>query len=1178
MSTPSATRPTVTLLPPKNTVSGPPIAPKTSTASALATQVYESIRGGATGYGTDEEHLFFAIDRQTSGSLDDIRRTYQHHYQRNFDADVLGDLSGLPRERAEQLLRGDQAGADATELYRAMAGGLTGIGADAPAIFRTLEGRSPEDLAAIAAKYQSARGQGLDLALRSELSGDAQTRALALLRGDRAEADAARLHEAMKGGWTGIGADQEEIDRTLEGRSAEERAELRAAYGRLYGGGEADLLASHLGEELSGPERDQALAAEQGDQAGADAARVRAAMKGGWTGIGADAGAIQDVFEGRSAAERRALIDRYESRYGRNAGGPGLAADLQGELTQNQLAKTRTLIQSGALSDAERIHFALEGLGADGAVVNGTLQGKTREEIQALRLDYGARYGRDLDGDIAGELYGREAFDAQQALRGLPETPEQALQRAEEARAYERGGYANAISRAVMDDLAPEKGQRLDADLARAKDIVLKAAIEERPLLPSEREEFETTLGYLGQDTESYRTAKDSVAEGAATVAATGASLAFVAGTGGAAAPGLVALGAAGTGGGARVVAKAAIGGASYNAKDGLVDAAVGATDGAMVVGGAPVGRALARTSLEATSRAVLKEAGVPSVTRGMAELAGRDLLERSAKLRVALGAVDGAGNGAAGGAAGGALQAGLREGTWDQGAGPGMARVGVGAGTGALWGAGTGAAIGAGAAARGHLPDLRDNAAAYQPAQQGDNHWRTVGTYEDMLTVNRALEPRPSMITLERPVGAQRVAVYGARTPQELQNIEAAVRRLDELNPGLGVPSEIHVRSELGEVTDAAGHPLGGIGGLGGDGQRLVIGRAQLSSADATAAIIDHEVGHNLDTQLGDLSTGKGAGLFGEGDCVSAYAKKNPREDFAETHRVLIRDWEKITGNPELYVNNSTDVGRKFGFILEEVYGVSEPTPRLAAPPGARVAPAPTKDLPTPSWRDVEPLAAELKQVELKLPRAEEQLKFQQDRLEQLRKANGDFTKPPYTNPGHHDPSSPAFRGGGSMTTALPRDAESVYGGALPEPAQKGKVWWGRSASGDWYRFAGNGADVHWNGSTGATGGGRALQQHEVPGTIRRQFELGSDIEASQLKVDALRRQKDELGLLHEYAALELDERRAAALLSIGRPIAEEVTRMRWSELLAAAKGAPEGAIQADAAALVAAMQGETP
>ncbi|CAN0525087.1 unnamed protein product, partial [Laminaria digitata] len=70
------------------------------------------------------------------------------------------------------------------------------------------------------------------------------------------------------------------------------------------------------------------------------------------------------------------------------------------------------------------------------------------------------------------------------------------------------------------------------------------------------------------------------------------------------------------------------------------------------------------------------------------------------------------------------------------------------------------------------------------------------------------------------------------------------------------------------------------------------------------------------------------------------------------------------------------------------------------------------------------------------------------------------------YWNPGHHDPSSPNFRGGGSMTTHLPPDAEDVFSRAIPEAGRDGRSWWGQADSGDWYRYQG-GVDepLHWNG-----------------------------------------------------------------------------------------------------------------
>jgi hypothetical protein len=72
---------------------------------------------------------------------------------------------------------------------------------------------------------------------------------------------------------------------------------------------------------------------------------------------------------------------------------------------------------------------------------------------------------------------------------------------------------------------------------------------------------------------------------------------------------------------------------------------------------------------------------------------------------------------------------------------------------------------------------------------------------------------------------------------------------------------------------------------------------------------------------------------------------------------------------------------------------------------------------------------------------------------------------KPDYTNPRHHEPGA-NFRGGGSMTTPLPDDAEAVYRNAVPDAA--GRNWYGQNPDGEFYRYQPNGGNdpgVHWNG-----------------------------------------------------------------------------------------------------------------
>jgi hypothetical protein len=72
---------------------------------------------------------------------------------------------------------------------------------------------------------------------------------------------------------------------------------------------------------------------------------------------------------------------------------------------------------------------------------------------------------------------------------------------------------------------------------------------------------------------------------------------------------------------------------------------------------------------------------------------------------------------------------------------------------------------------------------------------------------------------------------------------------------------------------------------------------------------------------------------------------------------------------------------------------------------------------------------------------------------------------KSQYTNPGTHDPTSPNFVKG---KTPLPADAEAVYRRAIPDPANTTPTkqkWFGRSSSGEYYRYQGDNGEVHFNG-----------------------------------------------------------------------------------------------------------------
>lgn len=100
---------------------------------------------------------------------------------------------------------------------------------------------------------------------------------------------------------------------------------------------------------------------------------------------------------------------------------------------------------------------------------------------------------------------------------------------------------------------------------------------------------------------------------------------------------------------------------------------------------------------------------------------------------------------------------------------------------------------------------------------------------------------------------------------------------------------------------------------------------------------------------------------------------------------------------------------------------------------------------------------------------------------------------KPRYENPGTHDPTSGNFRGGGTMTTVLPKDAEEVYETAIPSDLRDGlSSWWGQSVDGYLYRYQaswpGREPVAHWNGTTNPASA-RAIVDGDVPETIRDVF-----------------------------------------------------------------------------------------
>ena len=641
-----------------------PVHPKTRTKSydptKDAAELNKAMEGGMFGLGTDEEAIMKTLRGKSKDEIELLKQNYKDHYGKDLTSQLRGELNDKEFAQASNLMKGETSKADARKLQEA----TTGLTDDESAVFETLRGKSKEEREELLSEYRKLTGKDLSTTLKGRFSEKEFQQAEALINGDTAKADAAKLNQAL----TGLTDDEDAVYQTLEGRSEEEIAAIKKEYKALTGRD----LESRMKSRLTKTENQRATSLLEGDQASADAARIHQAVKG----MGTDEDSIYETLEGKSKEERDAIAAAYKKQYGVD-----LDTRLSEDMSGNDFEKANTLLEDGKTSDVQKLRFAMEGMGTDEEAVQKVLAGKSKEEVAQLKEDYKAATGRDLDSVLDSELGGRDLFDANQALKGKPQSIEEALERLNERHAFERKGEANEVSTAFM-DLINDKGELLDRNVGRANDQyqAYQLALQEGRYQDAEVEKARLgqLLGYSNLDVEGYQESKDAAADTAGTVAATAAAVAVMVGTAGTATP-LVAtaLYAGGAGALARTATTSMISGAGYDEQNIGADMASGFVDGAATVAGAGAGK-VASGAIKGTSRGA----------------------------RLAAATVQGSVDGLVGGAAGGAAAEAFRDGTWDDGFGEGLTRVGKAGATGAVAGtvAGGGTVLvgkGAGATAR---------------------------------------------------------------------------------------------------------------------------------------------------------------------------------------------------------------------------------------------------------------------------------------------------------------------------------------------------------------------------------------------------------------------------------------------------------------------------------------------
>lgn len=316
-----------------------------------------------------------------------------------------------------------QIAADASALWDATEGGLSGWGTDEETIWNVLNGKSAEDIATLSRAFQDNYGRDLMQVLESELSGAELDRARALMRGsgNQAEADAIVIQDEIDDTFV----DEQRVLGVIESRQGQDRDRIAIAYAEKNGGpadlpGAKSFLLDRL--EQGGLEGDDLTRARAlllpdggdvaGGQARADAAKAKVAVDG----MGTDEQTLKDLFAGRTPTQIAAIESAYQQAYGYSLR-DRLNEELSGSDHEQIFhlldpAKSAAPAAQGrwaATQDAMKLHEAIDGAGTDEQALRDVLGGKTPEQLQAISSAYRERYGVDLREDLRGDLSGDDA-------------------------------------------------------------------------------------------------------------------------------------------------------------------------------------------------------------------------------------------------------------------------------------------------------------------------------------------------------------------------------------------------------------------------------------------------------------------------------------------------------------------------------------------------------------------------------------------------------------------------------------------------------------------------------------------------------------------------------------------------------------------------------------------------
>ncbi|NXX09342.1 ANXA6 protein, partial [Larus smithsonianus] len=198
----------------------------------------KEIKDAIAGVGTDEKCLIEILASRTNQEIHDLVAAYKDAYERDLEADIVGDTSGHFKKMLVVLLQPHVSSTLTWALPPSLShkdlleAGELKWGTDEAQFIYILGRRSKQHLRLVFDEYLKISGKPIERSIRGELSGDFEKLMLAVVKCIRSTAEyfAERLYKAMKG----LGTRDNTLIRIMVSRSEIDMLDIREVFRTKY--------------------------------------------------------------------------------------------------------------------------------------------------------------------------------------------------------------------------------------------------------------------------------------------------------------------------------------------------------------------------------------------------------------------------------------------------------------------------------------------------------------------------------------------------------------------------------------------------------------------------------------------------------------------------------------------------------------------------------------------------------------------------------------------------------------------------------------------------------------------------------------------------------------------------------------------------------------------------------